>query len=193
MFSQFHQYGYTESGEEIQKRLKDQSTFKPVFHASAFEYLQWPVITAKTENIEFMNWGLIPNWVNTPQAANEIKSKTLNTRIETAEEKPSFRSAQRCLIPSTGFFEWQTVGKEKVPYYIYLPENQIFSMAEIYDIWIKETGEPMMTFSILTTEANPLMEKIHNSKKRILVILDPKDEENWLFSKNESTYNRKYF
>ena len=100
---------------KYKKRLKDQAVFKPVFHASGFEFLQWPIITPKGENIELMNWGLIPNWVNTPTAAREIKSKTLNARIETVDEKPSFRNAQRCIIPSTGFFEWQTVGKEKMP------------------------------------------------------------------------------
>ncbi len=170
---------------KYKKRLKDQAVFKPVFHASGFEFLQWPIITPKGENIELMNWGLIPNWVNTPTAAREIKSKTLNARIETVDEKPSFRNAQRCIIPSTGFFEWQTVGKEKIPYFIYLPENQIFSMAGLYDTWINEAGIPIMSFGILTTDANPLMEKIHNTKKRMPVILDAKDEENWLFSKNE--------
>lgn len=178
---------------KYKKRLKDQAVFKPIFHASAFEFLAWPIITNQSESIEMMNWGLIPSWISGTAAATEIKSKTLNARIETSQEKASFRNARPCIVPSTGFFEWQSIGKEKIPYFIYLPENQIFSMAGIFDTWVNDSGIPVSTFSILTTEANPLMEKIHNTKKRMPVILDPEMENLWLTSKLELENLKKPF
>ena len=84
------------------------------------------------------------------------------------------------LFLSTGFFEWQTVGNTKVPYFIYLPDAPIFSMAGLYDKWVDEKGNLKQTFSILTTEANPLMERIHNLKKRMPVILDTETETLWI-------------
>ena len=81
--------------------------------------------------------------------------------------------SKRCIIPVKGFYEWQHVGNDKIPWYIYHSENEILSLAGIYDDWTETTtGEIFTTFSIVTTEANDLMAEIHNSGKRMPVILD---------------------
>ena len=111
---------------------------------------------------------------------------TLNARADTIFEKPSFREPimkKRCIVPSTGYFEWRHGGNNKIPYYIYLKDEPIFSMAGIYDRWLdKETGEEYDTFSIITTDANPLTDYIHNTKHRMPAILSKEDEEKWLDS-----------
>jgi putative SOS response-associated peptidase YedK len=100
------------------------------------------------------------------------------------DEKASFKHLlhrQECIIPSTGFFEWKTIGKEKIPYFIYPSTDAIFSMAGLYDQWLDPvSGKTKRTFTLLTGPANPLMAEIHNSKKRMPVILDPNKEESWL-------------
>jgi len=102
------------------------------------------------------------------------------------EEKPSFKyalqNAQRCLVPSTGFFEWQTVGKQKYPYFIHLRNHPLFAMAGLWESWqnIQHSEDVWHTFSIITTEANPLMARIHNTKQRMPVILLPGTESIWL-------------
>ena len=144
-------------------------TFEPVYHANAFTFPNMPVITNEANNeINFYNWGLIPNWVKTDTKANEIKKLTLNARSETVFEKPSFRSSiisKRCLIPATGFFEWQHINKEKIPWYIFFQEQKIFSFAGIWDNYINDDKEAIHSFSIMTCEANPFMSNIHNTKK----------------------------
>lgn len=165
--------------KKYKKKLKDQSTFKPVFHANAFEHKPWPIISLKSDTIDEMNWGLIPSWIGSTAAGAEIRKSTPNARIETLNEKPSFRNAQRCLVPSTGFFEWQSVGNSKIPYFIHFPNQQVFSMAGIYDVWINEKGEETYSFSIVTTKANDLMASIHNTKLRMPVILDEEKEQLW--------------
>jgi putative SOS response-associated peptidase YedK len=98
--------------------------------------------------------------------------------------KPSFSSSfrsKRCIIPVKGFFEWQHIGNEKIPWYIYHSENDVLSLAGIYDNWIEDnTGEVFSTFSIATTEANDLMAQIHNSGKRMPVILNKSSETQWI-------------
>jgi putative SOS response-associated peptidase YedK len=130
-----------------------------------------------------MRWGLIPHWFN-GEDPKEIAAMTLNSRIETASEKASFRSLidrQRCIVPSTGFFEWKTVGKEKVPYFVFPKNDEVFSIAGLYDTWMDPVkGELKQTFSIITCEANPLMREIHNSKLRMPVMLDKALENDWL-------------
>lgn len=54
--------------------------------------------------LELARWGLVPTW------AKEIGVgvRAFNARIETAAEKPTFRSAfakRRCLLPADGYYE----------------------------------------------------------------------------------------
>lgn len=161
------------------------SNYTPAFHANGFQFPKMPVITNKIiDKIQLFKRGLIPKWVKSQTQANEIKAMTLNAKSETIFEKPSFKysiSQQRCLIPVTGFFEWQEIGKTKIPYFISHKSLEIFSMGGIWSSWINnETGELLNTFSIITTEANELMSKIHNKKRRMPLILDEKSEIKWI-------------
>ena len=87
---------------------------------------------------------------------------------------------RRCLVPVNGFFEWQHHGGRKIPWYITLKGENIFSLAGIWDSWTMKGGITLNTFSVVTTRANELMEEIHNSKKRMPVILPASLEQIWL-------------
>lgn len=153
------------------------------YHVNAFNFPKYPIITISDE-VQVFNWGLIPFWVKTEEDADEIKRMTLNARADTIFEKPSFREPiikKRCIVPSTGYFEWRHEGNKKIPYYIYLKDEEIFSMAGIYDTWLdKATGVEHSTFSIITTDTNPLTDYIHNTKHRMPAILSKEDEKKWL-------------
>jgi putative SOS response-associated peptidase YedK len=96
-------------------------------------------------------------------------------------EKPSFRSAfkqRRCLIPASGFYEWQKQGTgHKQPFYICPRDGGLFSFAGLWEHWHDPEGEEVESCTILTTTANELMQLIHD---RMPVILDPSSEEQWL-------------
>lgn len=80
-----------------------------------------------------------------------------------------------------GFYEWRTIGKQKYPYYIHTKDNEPFAFSGIYNDWVnKDNGEIINTFSIITTEANPLMAKIHNVKLCMPLILPKEIEQDWL-------------
>lgn len=173
-------YGHNLSVVEIaEKILKEQEQYR----VNAFSFPECPVITSDPE-IQSYKWGLIPFWVKDGKQADEIKRMTLNARADTIFSKPSFREPimkKRCIIPSTGYFEWRHEGIRKTPYYIYIKDEPIFSMAGVYDSWLdKSTGEIVNTFSIITTDANPLTDYIHNTKHRMPAILSHADEEKWL-------------
>ncbi|GAA4470622.1 SOS response-associated peptidase [Nibrella saemangeumensis] len=167
-------------------KLDSPAGFDPVYHANAYQFPDWPVVTHQQPGkLQLLQWGLIPKWAKSREDADEIRAKTLNARSETIFDKPSFRSAiqagRRCLIPSTGFYEWHTIGSKKFPFFINLKNQKVFSIAGIWDEWADpETGEVLHTFSLLTSEANPLLARIHNTKQRMPVVLTPEAEKAWL-------------
>jgi putative SOS response-associated peptidase YedK len=175
--------------EELENRygatLIDPDKYRPSYYYHAFSLPELPAVCSGIPNrIRLLKWGLIPSWIRSIDDANAIRYKTFNARSESLDKKPSFSSSirsKRCIIPLKGFFEWQHIGKEKIPWYIYHSENEILSIAGLYDEWTENsTGELFSTFSIITTEANGLMAEIHNSARRMPVILDKTAETIWI-------------
>lgn len=123
-----------------------------------------------------MRWGLVPYW----SKDTKIGYKMINARAETLDEKPSFKKPfkeKRCLVLANGFYEWKKADtKTKIPYFVRLKNKKPFALAGLWDKWEKE-GEDLNTFTIITTDANTLMEEIHD---RMPVILNRKDSFKWL-------------
>ena len=122
-----------------------------------------------------LRWGLIPSWAKDPK----IGVQCINARAETISEKPSFREAfqkRRCLVPADGFWEWETIGKNKIPWKFTRPDGEEFCMAGLWESWMDE-GKPLETFTIITTSPNGLVSPVHN---RMPVILSPNEAEIWL-------------
>ena len=178
------------SEAQLQKVLgpsypKKLGQLKIQFSASGFTHPEWPVITCDYPNeFQLLNWGLIPSWTPSLALSKQFALNNLNCKSETIFDKPSFSDSikkQRCLVPVTGFFEWRSLNKNKYPYHIHLKHEEIFCLGGIYDEWVnKPTGEIKKTFSIVTTEANPLMAKIHNVKLRMPLILTKDNWQQWL-------------
>lgn len=176
--------------EELEKRfnatLLEPEEYRPSYYYSAFSYPKIPVMQAGDPGkIHQINWGLIPSWSKDKKFASSIRSKTGNAKAETITIKPSFRGcvkSRRCLVIARGFYEWQKrSNNERIPYYIYLKHEPILTFAGLYDKWSDPvSGESFKTFSIITTKANPLLAKIHNTKKRMPVILTEENGLKWL-------------
>ncbi|MHB8897663.1 MAG: SOS response-associated peptidase [Thermoguttaceae bacterium] len=125
-----------------------------------------------------LRWGLVPGWAKDPSMGNRM----INARSESAAEKPAFRAAfrrRRCLVPADGFFEWQRRGKMRQPYYIGRADERPFAMAGLWESWEGPDHSSVETCTILTTEANGLLEPIHD---RMPVILHDEACGEWLGS-----------
>lgn len=154
-------------------------------HLNGFAHPQVMVVANNDpSSYQAFNWGLIPFWVKGTDQAQQMAKRTLNAKSETVYELPSFRSAivkRRCIIPVDGFYEWLHHRSKTYPHYIYPKDDTVFSLGGIWEEWVDETsGELKRTFSIVTTAANEIMDKIHNTKKRMPLILDPRTELDWL-------------
>lgn len=124
----------------------------------------------------FLHWGLVPGWAKD----KKIGHRTINARSETASSKPAFREAfrrRRCVIPASGFYEWRKRGKEKTTIAVRPKTGKLLVFAGLWDRWIGAGGEELESCTILTTEPNAVMAKIHD---RMPVILGVDATEQWL-------------
>jgi len=157
-------------------RLEDDS-LAPRFNIAPGQ--QVPVVIRKEQNqLEMMQWGLIPFWAK----EKKIGYKMINARSETLGEKPSFKGPlkrRRCLIPADGFYEWKSIPgqKKKLPMRIVLKDREPFAFAGLWDAWKDPAGEELHTFTIITTVANETLRTIHD---RMPAILAPEEEAVWL-------------
>jgi putative SOS response-associated peptidase YedK len=141
---------------------------------------------ARTErSLRLMKWGLVPHWAKDPSVGNRM----INTRSESAAEKPAFRSAlksRRCIIPADGWYEWRREGKLKQPFYMTQPDGSSLALAGIWATWrpkdMTDTAAdpdepPLVTCSILTTDAIGALTDIHD---RMPLVLPPDRWQRWL-------------
>jgi putative SOS response-associated peptidase YedK len=182
---------------------------------NGFDYGHAPVLKKREDEVDFdvveMEWGFLPPYLKTREEVNRFRfgykkengqfQQPLITLNSTSEEmllpNKIFRDSalnRRCLILSTGFYEWRhifPIGKKtgkplktavKFPYHVGVKNKDYFFMAGIWQPWKDvETGEYVETFSIITTAANSLMAQIHNSRKRMPAILSEENAWEWLF------------
>lgn len=105
-------------------------------------------------------WGLAVPWQKQP---------VINARVETVQEKPTFRPLvnQRALVPATAYFEWRKDGGTKFKTRITVKDDDAFAMAGFVD---------EDRFVILTCSPSPSIAHIHN---RMPVILPRALEKDW--------------
>ena len=125
---------------------------------------------------DVFHWGLVPGWAKDVN----IGYKLINARAETIAEKPSFRDAfryRRCLVPASGFYEWDRRLSPRQPYYFHPREQGFMAMAGVWEYWLHPNGSEIYSISLITTEANKVMEPIHH---RMPVLLPADSWEEWL-------------
>ncbi|WP_178988465.1 SOS response-associated peptidase [Winogradskyella schleiferi] len=174
--------------EEIMEKLIP-LTDLPIFHMSGFNHPEMLIYTNDTDDFPMVaTWGLVPNWVKDANQLKSIWNKTLNARGETIFEKPSFKNSakhNRCLIYIDGFYEHHHFNNKTYPFFIQRKDENPVALAGLWSEWKNpEHGGVTNTFSIVTTEGNHLMSKIHNNPKlkgpRMPLILSDDLADKWL-------------
>ena len=126
---------------------------------------------------ELMRWGLVPHWARDATIGHKLN----NARAETVAEKPSFRQAlrrRRCILPASGYYEWQAMAGGKQPWYITSASGEPLAMAGLFEAWRPdESADWLVTCCVITTEPNALMARIHD---RMPVLLARGDWAAWL-------------
>lgn len=127
-----------------------------------------------------MRWGLVPSWAKDVSVGNRM----FNARAESLQEKSAFRAPfqkRRCLLPASGYFEWRKIGAGpkpvRQPYYITPADGSVLAFAGVWEFWRSATGEPVLSTTIITTEAVGAVTEIHD---RMPLILPAADWDAWL-------------
>lgn len=151
----------------------DKPHFEPNYNICPQDSVPVIHLDAGNTAVTSMRWGLRPSW------NKESTMEPINARIETVESKPMFRDAyhhRRCLVPADGWYEWKTTPRGKVPFYHTLDNQKIVLMAGIYEQWKSDDGL-LSTFTLLTRDASPDIEHIHN---RMPVLITPNEGTSWM-------------
>jgi putative SOS response-associated peptidase YedK len=139
-----------------------------------------PAIRVKAETsvreIVDLQWGLVPFWAKDAAGG----ARLANARAEGIAGKPSFRAAfrqRRCLVPASGFYEWQTLGRQKFPWLFQRRDESPLLLAGLWEHWRGANGTVLETCALITTTANSVVGAIHD---RMPVILQDAALDTWL-------------
>jgi putative SOS response-associated peptidase YedK len=124
-----------------------------------------------------MRWGLIPTFAKDPKALPLM----IIARAEGITTKPAFRNAfrrRRCLIPASGFYEWQKRGNgPRQPYAVRPEQTELVAFAGLWETWFGADGSEIDTAAIVTVPSNARVNAIHD---RMPAVIAPEDFEVWL-------------
>ena len=129
--------------------------------------------------MRLFRWGLVPSWSKEGSKGRGF----VNARLETAASKPSFRAAmryRRCLIPASGFYEWQARPGGRQPWYFYRTDGRVAALAGIWETYEGTMGEVLDACAILTTEADAVVSVVHD---RMPAAVAPEAYGDWLDAK----------
>ena len=159
--------------------MEDMPWFAPSYNIAPQSTQPVVRLNADTGKREFapMRWGLVPYWAKDAK----IGYSTINARAEEVASKPLYREAlkrRRCLIPADAFYEWQKLSaKARRPFAFGMANGEPYAFAGLWERWRPKEGEPLETFTILTTDPNEIAEKVHD---RMPVILERSDYSRWM-------------
>lgn len=145
---------------------------------------------APVRQLRLLTWGLVPSW------SKDVKVglRMTNARSESLLDKSSFAraaAARRCLVPADGWYEWQVSptavdGKGKPrrqPFFIHRSDGAALAMAGLYEFWRDKSlaeDDPdawLTTYAIVTTAAEPGLDRIHDRQP---LVLERADWDDWL-------------
>ncbi|MEZ5057353.1 MAG: SOS response-associated peptidase [Saprospiraceae bacterium] len=171
-------YSFVVSIEKIKQEFPDLEAMENIrvsYNIAPTQHA-YVITNEKPDKLQYLIWGLVPHWSND----GKNSGKLINARREGIEVKPSFRlpiRKRRCLVLADSFYEWKTVGNQKIPYRI-LPKNgKIMTFAGLWDVWY-DGNYAVKSFTIITTAANRDVSNLHD---RMPVILNNKKQQDaWL-------------
>ncbi len=158
------------------------SNFQPDYNVAPTRIM--PIVRPGKSGRELAQakWGLIPFFSKDGKSSYS----TINARAETVRTSVMYKQSfakRRCLIPTSGWYEWQRKGEHKQPFFI-RPKVDGFAFAGLWDRWTpKDGGDPVESFTIVTTEANPAIAKLHDRMPRVLV---PGEFDQWTGDDSEA-------
>jgi putative SOS response-associated peptidase YedK len=163
----------TATRAEIKRHFKldDVPELVPRYNIAPTQSSPIVIAAGKARALRTARWGLVPAW----SRDLSVGAGMINAPADTLATKPAYRTAfssQRCLVPANGFYAWQSQGTRKQPYKIALRNGALIAFAGLWERWAPEEGEPVDTFTIITTEASRLVREVHPEMPVILALAD---------------------
>lgn len=177
---------YTELEELLDNAIHNDEWDNYYHYMNGYDHQALPTLRMESPNkISLNSWGLVASWAKDKSHADMLRKGCLNAKSDDIFSTASFRNTiktKRCLIFLSGFYEWRHLTpKDKYPYLVGIKNQKAFACAGVYETWKdKATGETRETCAIVTTTANPLMARIHNTKMRMPVMYTKDEMYKWI-------------
>jgi putative SOS response-associated peptidase YedK len=175
-------FGQTASSAELAAAFEaawacPEPTDLPRFNVAPTQHAPVLLLSEGARTLDMFRWGLIPSWAKDPSIGNKL----INARAEGVADKPSYRAAfqrRRCLVPVSGFYEWQKTAGARVPHWIHPADGMPMTLAGLWEFWRPSRDvEPVLSFTILTTAPSADVAGLHD---RMPVVVAPEDRDRWL-------------
>jgi putative SOS response-associated peptidase YedK len=174
----------TVSYEELTRHLKDSyhiesldlKTTLPRYNIAPGQEIISVINDGTKNRVGLLKWGFVPSFAKD----EKIGFSMINAKAETLSEKAAFKDSfvsKRCVVLADSFYEWRKDDHAKIPMRILVKDQKIFSFAGLFTTYIKSDGTKLHTVTLITTEANQLMKKVHD---RMPVILSDENQAIWL-------------
>lgn len=177
-------YSLTHTAEEIASRfdVTAPAEYAPRYNVAPTQVM--PVVRADGDRRQLarLRWGLVPFWAKDRTIGNRM----INARSETASEKPAFRAAfrrRRCLVPADSFYEWVEHEGKKWPIRISFDGGELGAFAGLWERWSSPDGEVVESYTILTTDADPVLSELHD---RMPLWAPEQFWQQWLFEDDDA-------
>lgn len=168
--------------EEFQVSTHRDDFFDPDYNISPGSLMPVVYEEGAERKIYTFRWGLIPKNADAESEGKEHYEARAE-EIEEDEWLSDCFEKRRCIIPANGFYKWKTSEKSSTPFYVRLLNREIAGFAGLYSVWQSESGRDVYSFSLLTTEANALVQPVDD---RMPVILKPGNYDQWLNKDTDS-------
>jgi len=156
-----HRYTWAEI-QRLYRLTSPASNVQPSYNVCPTDTVNVVTSSDDTRILQPMRWGLVPRWWSKP-LKELMRLSTFNARVETVTTKPFFREAfkrTRCIIPASGYYEWQDTPDGKQPHYFTRTDGQVISFAGLWDEWKdRATGETLKSCTMIITDRTPWSRK----------------------------------
>src|SRR4051794_36530366 len=174
-----HRYTWAEI-QRLYRLTSPASNVQPSYNVCPTDTVNVVTSSDDTRILQPMRWGMVPRWWSKP-LKELMRLSTFNARVETVTTKPFFREAfrrTRCIIPASGYYEWQDTPDGKQPHYFTRTDGQVISFAGLWDEWKdRASGETVKSCTMIITAPNAMVAEVHD---RMPVVLEPDQFTPWL-------------
>jgi putative SOS response-associated peptidase YedK len=177
MCGRYALYGPRRRSREEREFFESLDSFLPRYNVAPTDVMPISILEEGRPVLVPARWGLVtPQSKDLKSGAKKINAPSQNV-MKWADYRVPYKAKRRCIVPASGFYEWEQRPDGKQPYYFVSAEGNLLGFAGLWERWTQPSGGPLLSYAIMTVEPNDFVKRFHD---RMPVVLDERDYLQWL-------------